>query len=141
MNEGGRLGRGVGRRHLIVGAMLLSAVLSGCGSGAGPTVAVQSPVDTVYAWFAAINADDVPLIQAHFANPDLARSWARGAPHGNFPNVRCRLTSQASTTAVVNCTFEVRETWGGMMAGGSGWGVYLERQPPGPWLINNYGQG
>ena len=49
-----------------------------------PTIAVQLPVRTTEAWFAAVNAQDMPLAQAHFVPADRDQmnwsSWANQSP-------------------------------------------------------------
>ena len=63
-------------RNLVVVAMVvMTLVLAGCTSSAAPRpgIAVQSPVDTTLSWFKAINENDMPLAQAHFAARTVAR--------------------------------------------------------------------
>jgi hypothetical protein len=57
----------------------------------------------------------------------------------SFTNVSCHLVAQTTTTAEVGCTFSEDAPPGEQED--AGWTISMERQPPGPWLINNYGQG
>jgi hypothetical protein len=104
-------------------------------------VAVQSPVDTAYAWFRAIDDGDGPLVMAQFASDAPGRSGWDGPPSDIFQQVRCQLNSETATAATVACSFTVREDWSGFPAGNFSMGVEMVRQPPGPWLIYDYGQG
>jgi hypothetical protein len=130
----------------LAAVLVLSSLVAGCGRGPAPTVAVQSPVDTVYAFFRALNSGDMQLVDAHLA-PDSMLPLEGGAPPRDlFANVTCRLGSQVTsdivdsdTRAVVACEFDVRDYWSGFSAGHHGWGVWLEREPPGPWLIHDWG--
>ena len=58
-----------------------------------------------------------------------------------LPASAFRAYRDTATTALVVCEFDVREDWGGFAAGGYLWTVSLQRQPPGPWLVYNYGEG
>jgi hypothetical protein len=129
-----------GRAALLFGCvgLIAAAALAACGQA---TTTAQPPVDSVTDWFAAINSDNVPAVQAHFADANWAEAWKDPAPPDLFQDLRCTAQTQTETTAIIDCTFHVREGWGGMEAGDSWWSVELKRQPPGPWLITNYGQG
>jgi hypothetical protein len=122
--------------------------VAGCGTGPAPTVAVQSPVDTAIASFQALNNGDMALADAHWEPDRLGAGSEDPPPHGDFQNLECRSASGAygepldtATTASVACTFTIREVWDGFSPGFYGWGVYMRRQPPGPWLIYDEGQG
>lgn len=57
-----------------------------------------------------------------------------------FSNLRCKPAGRGARTASVYCTFSESQA----PAEGnpdSFWTVYLQRQPGGRWLIDNYGQG
>lgn len=105
-----------------------------------PTIAVQSPLHTTEAWFAAVNAHNMPLAEAHFA--PRARDqmeWSSWGPP--FQHLHCKLSSENSTSAVVGCTFKAIYDPDAGMSGDSAWGVSLRKQSSGRWLITNYGQG
>jgi hypothetical protein len=130
-------------RWTVALSVALAFALNGCA--ATPTdapslsIAVQSPVDTAYAWFAAINEHNLPLALAHFAPADTGAMEWTDFDSFSFSDVSCSLVSQTSTTADVGCRFtEHAPSYENIDAG---WGISLERQPPGPWLINNYGTG
>ena len=80
---------------------------------------------------------------AHF-EPATARqmNWANGdtSTWPTFSALHCKPTSQSATTASVSCTFSESEA---PAAGNpdSFWGVDLQRQSDGRWLISDYGQG
>lgn len=146
MDEDSRPARGKAWSSFIVVTILLSAIVGGCGIGSAPTVAVQSPVDTVYAFFKALNSGDVQLADAHLAPDSMLPRGGDAPPRDLFANLTCRPGSQvnsdivdSATRAVVACEFDVREDWSGFSAGHYGWGVWLERQPPGPWLVHDWG--
>jgi hypothetical protein len=126
--------------------LLLGLGISGCGSAPAATVAVESPVDTAYAYFQAIKDDNVQLIVAHLT-PDSGEraAWADPIdgppPRDEVQDVECKLNSETATDAVVGCSFNVREGWSGFSAGPYGWGLEMRRQSPGPWLIYDQGQG
>lgn len=132
---------------LIVVATLLSAIVGGCGTGSTPTVAVRSPVDTVYAFFKLLNSGDMQLSDAYLASDSMLSRDGDAPPSDLFSKLSCRPGSEfnsdivdSATRAVVACEFDVREDWSGFSATHYNWGVWLERQPPGPWLIHDWGQ-
>jgi hypothetical protein len=104
---------------------------------------VQSPVATAESWFAAINARKQSLALAHFAPGEYQMmEWSSWGPH--FRNVHCSLlpaVPQTATSAVVRCTYDPINDPEAGMSNENFWDVYLQRTPPGHWLINNYGQG
>ena len=136
----------------VVGTLICAGALLGlaaCGASGGarfvsdppvPTIAIQSPVATTLSWFAAVNAHDKPLALAHYVAADRhMMEWSSWGPP--FKHLRCSQRSGSATSAVVTCTFdEINDPTGGM-SNTSFWDVYLQREPPGPWLINGYGQG
>jgi len=105
-----------------------------------PTIAVQSPVLTTEAWFAAVNARDMPLAKAHFAPADRAQmNWSSwGQP---FAHLHCSLWRHSRHSAEVNCTFATQNDPASGMSNVNFWNVQLARVASGPWLITAYGQG
>lgn len=128
--------------------MLLVAIVGGgvawavhhSNSGSLPTIAVQSPVDTTEAWFGAVNVQNMPLAQAHFASADREQmNWSSwGKP---FTDLHCSLTSQSQNSAGVYCTFATQNDPATEMSNVNFWSVHLIRASSGRWLITNYGQG
>ena len=125
----------------------LTVSLSACSSGPSsysgplPQIEVQSPVKTTIAWFKALNNHNAPQALAHFADGERRQmEWAQWGP----PFVRLHCSLQTQTTgnqAEVNCTFNDINDAAAGMSNVSFWNVYLQREPSGRWLINNYGQG
>jgi hypothetical protein len=105
-----------------------------------PPIAVQSPVRSTEAWFAAVNAKNMPLAQAHFAPADRAlmdwSSW--GQP---FIDLHCSMTTHSENSAWVYCTFADQNDPSTGMSNVNFWTVELVRDKSGHWLITNYGQG
>lgn len=125
----------------------LGLSVAGCASGAAATVAVQSPVDTVYSFFKALNGGDVRSADAYLA-PDSMLGRGGGAPHDFYANLTCKPgagsdpgSTDTATVAIVACEFDAREDWGGFSSGHYVWGVELHRHPPGGWLVYDWGQG
>jgi hypothetical protein len=109
-------------------------------SGPLPTIAIQSPVQTTLAWFSAVNHRNMPLALAHFVPVDRhAMEWSSWGPP--FRHVRCELVTETATSAGVGCWFDAITDPEAGMSGDSGWGVDLQREPSGRWLITDYGQG
>ena len=137
------------RRARVALLLVLAILLAGCGSLSWstkhlPTIPVQSPVATAQSWFAAINARKQSLALAHFAPADYQMmEWSSWGPH--FKNVQCSLLSgvalPTATSAVVRCTYDTINDPDAGMSNENFWDVYLQRDPPDPWLIDNYGQG
>lgn len=133
----------------VIPFLFLTIFLAGCGSLTWrtknlPTIPVQSPVATAESWFAAINARKQSLALAHFAPAQYQMmEWSSWGPH--FKNVKCTQLSgvfpQTATSSVVRCTYDTINDPEAGMSKENFWDVYLQRAPPGPWLINNYGQG
>lgn len=94
------------------------------------------------AWFAAINRKDKRAALADFDPSSVDEmNWGNGdtSTWPTFSNLRCRITSESPSTAVVYCTFSESQA----PAVGNPdifWTVYLDKHPGGRWLINNYGQ-
>ena len=114
--------------------------LAACGSSPPTPIAVQSPVATTLSWFRAVNAHDMPTAQAHFApgSRDMM-NWSQWGPP--FTQLHCALQTASTTVAVVHCSFAPITDADTGMDNESFWNVYLQREPSGLWLINNYGQG
>ena len=132
-----RVRRPVSRLALLT----LALALCGCGSGALPHIPVQSPVGTALSWFHSIDQHNMSLAKAHFAPPDRKlMAWGSDFDASTFSDVQCHATQQETTTSQVHCTFNIPSRPPDMR-GVTFWDVYMERQPPGPWLITSYGQG
>jgi hypothetical protein len=137
------------RRAGVAPLSVLAILLAGCGSLSWntkglPTIPVQTPVATVQSWFAAINARKQSLALAHFAPADYQMmEWSSWGPR--FKNVHCSLLRgvgpPTATSAVVRCTYDTINDPDAGMSNQNFWDVDLQRDPPGPWLIDNYGQG
>jgi hypothetical protein len=110
-------------------------------SGSLPQIEVQSPVNTTVAWFKALNDQNASLALAHFVPADRGMMrWSQWGPP--FNHLRCSLRAQTSgDQADVRCTFDDINDPDTGMSNVSFWDVYLQREPSGRWLINNYGQG
>jgi hypothetical protein len=129
--------------------VVLSAVLvAGCGNETAPTIAAESPVDAALATFQALNTGDMSLAAAHWVPGRGDRVGQDVPPRDVFQNVQCRPgqrhdggVGDTATDAGVSCEFDIREMWGGFTAGHWEWGVFLRRQPPGPWLVYDWGLG
>ena len=129
------------RLRLVVAAAVVFGVgASSCGGGSLPQVAVQSPVNTAFSWFKSINEHDMSLALAHFSPAD--RDQMRWSHFGSymFTHVLCELRSQSPTASAVRCSFQMPNPPLGM-DGVTFWDIYMDRKPPGPWLITAYGQG
>jgi hypothetical protein len=135
--------------HYLWLRLVLSAVLvAACGNEPAPTIAAESPVDAALATFRALNTGEMSLAAAHWVPGRGGRVGQDVPPRDVFQNVQCRPgqrhdggVGDTATDAGVSCEFDIREMWGGFSAGHWEWGVFLRRQPPGPWLIYDWGQG
>ena len=110
---------------------------------ASPVASFATPLQAALSWFAAVNAKDRAAAVAHFL-PARANemNWGGGdtATWSTFTGVRCQTTSQAAASAAVYCSF----TESASPSEGnpdSSWTVWLDRQPDGRWLIEDYGNG
>lgn len=105
-----------------------------------PTIAVESPVRTTEAWFAAVDAHDMPLAKAHFAPGSRDQmNWSSwGQP---FINLHCSLKRHSHTDADVLCTFADQNDPSTGMSNVDFLTFELTRATSGRWLIVNYGQG
>ena len=110
---------------------------------ASPVASFATPLQAALSWFAAVNAKDRAAAVAHFL-PARANemNWGGGdtATWSTFTGVRCQTTSQAAASAAVYCSFaESASPSEGNPD--SSWTVWLDRQPDGRWLIEDYGNG
>jgi hypothetical protein len=142
--------------------IVLGLVVAGCGSLPAPTLRVKSlmatssldlgstivvppPVDTAVYFLRAMGSGDVALMNTYLVPGRREGAWNELPPADEFQNVKCHAVAgyvTTATAAVVACDFDVRKEWGGFPAGAHpGWTVSLQRQPPGPWLVDNYGEG
>ena len=110
---------------------------------ASQVASFATPLQATLSWFAAVNAKDRAAAVAHFlpARADQM-NWGGGdtATWSTFTGVRCQTTSQAAASAAVYCSFaESASPSEGNPD--SSWTVWLDRQPDGRWLIEDYGNG
>lgn len=126
----------------VAGISATSLFVQACGSANTPTIPTQSPVQTAMSWFDAINTRNLPLAKAHFAAADRHEmNWSSSEFHAaKFSGVRCNAVEQGETTSTVRCTFNPMDTPQDM-ENITFWSIDMERTPPGPWLITDYGQG
>jgi hypothetical protein len=101
-----------------------------------PQVPVQSPTATTVSWFAALDACDLPLINAHLV-PARRGTWSCIDP---FTHLHCVPESRAGATAAVRCTFDPQNDPRVGNTGDTFWSVYLERTDSGRWLVSDWGQ-
>lgn len=101
-----------------------------------PKVPFQTPVEATASWFRALNACNVPLINAHFS-PSKRGSWTCIDP---FTHVHCVSGSQTPTKATVNCTFDPQNDPRVGNTGDTFWSIYLELSDSGRWLVTDWGQ-
>jgi hypothetical protein len=141
--------------------LMLGLAVAGCGNGPAATVAVPSPtgtppaypgqtvtavspVEAAYYFLQAMGNGDEPLMNTYLVLERRTGALSEPPPADEFQNLHCSPTTDHANTAtavVVACEFDVREDWSGIAAGHVAWAVSLQRQPPGPWLIDNYGAG
>jgi hypothetical protein len=129
-------------------AILLLALVAGCSKdGPLPSIPVQQPVDTAYAYFQAFNDLDLPLLQAHLIVDKRGDSGFGGdwgfyydtvPPKDFFGDVACAAASQTTAEAEVDCSFTAKEDWEGFTAGAQRWRLHMSCLPPGPWLVNDW---
>lgn len=123
-------------------ALSLTACSSGPSSYSGPLpqIQVQSPVETTIGWFKAVDDRDAPLALAHFAAAARDQmKWSSWGP--SFTHLHCSPQSESAKEAEVYCRYAEINDPGTGMSNQDFWDVYLQREPSGRWLINNYGQG
>jgi hypothetical protein len=82
------------RLSSIAVAILLAAFVGGCGTGPAATAAVQSPVDTVYTFFKALNSGDMQLADAHLALDSVLPRGGDAPPRNLYANLSCRPGSE-----------------------------------------------
>jgi hypothetical protein len=136
------------RRSVVIsGVVLVVVVASGIGwavhhASNEPLTKgdFQSPLSATYAWFASVNAHDMPDAQAHFAPADRDQmNWSSwGQP---FTDLHCSLWKHSQSSAVVNCSFATQNDPDSGMSNVDGWSVFLTHEVSGRWLITTYGQG
>jgi hypothetical protein len=111
--------------------------------------AVLSSVDTACSFLQAMGNDDQALMNTYLI-PERRFAVELGDPTPppyEISNLHCLSASafwayrDTATKALVACEFDAREDWGGFSAGWYDWTVSMQRLPPGPWLIDNYGAG
>ena len=126
-----------------VAAVAMTLILAGCKSSAAPRpgIAVQSPINTALSWFKAINEHNMPLVLEHFARADRNQMESVvDVDSYSFYDLRCRLIAKGMTTSWVRCMFKMHNPSPPEMLDVTYWSVYMQRKPPGPWLITGYGQ-
>jgi len=121
---------------LVVLVLAVMAIVHADSNQALPQVPVQAPVAATVSWFEAINACDLPSINARMA-PAKRGIWTCIDP---FTHVHCLPESQAASTAAVRCTFDPQNDPRVGNTGDSFWSIYLERSGPGHWLVTDWGQ-
>ena len=104
-------------------------------------------VGAMLAYFKLMNQGNIALAAERWVPGSAGASWRDVPPANFFQNVRCQPgqrhdggVGDTPTDAGVACEFDIRQDWGGFSAGYWQWGVSLRRQPPGPWLIYDWGQ-
>jgi hypothetical protein len=141
----GRWNRGYRHSLTILTLSFAGLYCAACGSlswrtGKVPAIPVQPPVATTLSWFAAVNAHKQSLALAHFVPAHRQMmEWSSWPPP--FRHLQCTLMSGSATNSQVRCTFDEITDPSSGMSNTNFWDVSLQRHPPGPWLINNYGQG
>jgi hypothetical protein len=91
-------------------------------------------------WLEAINARNKPLAKSYFAVADQEQmDWGSDFSAAVFNGIRCNTVEQGETTSTVRCTFNPMGTPPDMK-NVTFWTIDMERTPPGPWLITDYGQ-
>ena len=124
-----------------------AVTVAGCGAPQGssapsPAAVYLSPVQATVSWFYAVNHKDKADAVAHFTRAAAGQmDWGFGdtSKWPTFSALHCKLTSQASRTASVRCTF-VESRAPAVGNPDSFWTVYLTRRHQ-RWFINSYGQG
>jgi len=119
---------------------LMGLVSCGPSREPGVEIAIQTPVGTALAWFQSVNTHDKSLALAHFASADRDKMEWSDFGSISFDNVQCQPEAETATTAAVRCTFAIRDPSPDVRSD-TFWDIYFERQPSGPWLITDYGQG
>jgi hypothetical protein len=130
-----------------VAVMAGAAAVAGCGSpqdsGVSAAALYRSPGQATLSWFYAINHKDKAAAVAHFTRAAAGQmNWGNGNASAwpTFSALHCRPAGRHAATASVYCTFSESQA-PAVGNPDSFWTVYLQRQPGGRWLIDNYGQG
>ena len=138
----------VQERRSIRPIVLLAVAMLVATCGADPTVEGQTPLGATYGYFQALNEGNWLAANGFLAPGSMLPADDSAAPFDEFENVRCRPASDLNpelvdtdNVAFVYCEFDVGEFWSGFSPGHYGWGIELHRQPPGPWLVYDWGQG
>ena len=121
---------------LVLLALAITALVHTESNRSLPQVPVEPPLAATVSWFEALNACNVPLINAHMT-PAKRGGWTCIDP---FTHLHCVPESQAASTASVRCTFDPQNDPRVGNTGDAFWSVYLERSSSGRWLVTDWGQ-
>ncbi len=116
--------------------------LGGCNlaNSSFSQISVDSPVQTAYKWFSAINEHNMPLALTYF-NPSEKGMMEWGDFNSiYFSHLKCQVEGQTTATSDVHCTFDMLNPPPGTQVD-SFWNITMQRTNTGPWLITNYGTG
>jgi hypothetical protein len=120
--------------------------IAACGSPPTPSAVeslISTPLLAARSWFQSINDKNLTAAEDHFvpAARDMM-DWGGGdtSTWSTFTDLHCRTLSDNRGRATVLCNF-VESASSSEGNPDSFWTVSLQRQAPGIWLINNYGQG
>ena len=105
--------------------------------------ASDSPVQVALSWFQAINHKNSVAAKAHFEPQQVQMmEWGGGDTSlwPTFSDVVCQPIAQGIKDAGVSCTFHESQA-ASVGNPDSFWNISMHRDPSGPWLIDNYGQG
>ena len=134
---------------MAAGAAVIAGVVAvgGCGGSQDSRVTAaalyRSHEQATLSWFYAINHKDKADAVAHFTRAAAGQmNWGNGdtSTWPTFSALHCKPASRGARTASVYCTFSESQA-PAVGNPDSFWTVYLQRQPDGRWLIDNYGQG
>jgi hypothetical protein len=119
--------------------LVLAVAVGGCSSPPTPvpTIPIQSPVDTSYAWFQALNDDNLPVALAHLTPAAAAGGWSDFG-QVTFSHVSCQLSTSTATSAEVHCSF-VTHNPPVELENVDFWNIDMQREGDGPWLISDWG--
>jgi hypothetical protein len=121
---------------LLLLALAIAVLVHADANQSLPQAPIQPPVAATVSWFEALNACNMPMINAHMS---LAKrgGWTCIDP---FTHLLCVPESQAASTARVRCTFDPQNDPRVGNTGDTFWSVYLERSSSGRWLVTDWGQ-